>query len=277
MEFFGSYSGTDFLVFYCVMLATCVVAGLWIPANLRAPGKRQEVEDLEEVAVLTGGADRLNVAVLSSLFAKEALISREKNKLAVASSHGGEGDAERAVLAKVGDFSAAEARKSLNAQAKRVEGRLIQRGLLMDPSEQMKIRILSTLPFALLFVIGVYRQQAGEALGEPTGLLIMLLVATFVFGLIRFFTGTKRTIAGQEVVKSMEENGSRLKRAPQANEAGFAVALFGTAVLVGTPWEPVHAARLAGSGGDGGFVGGSDGGDGGSSGCGGGGCGGCGG
>ncbi|MEO1221651.1 MAG: TIGR04222 domain-containing membrane protein [Pseudomonadota bacterium] len=276
MEFFSSYSGSDFLIFYGVMLATCIAAGLWIPANLRPQGKRSEVEDMEEVAVLTGGADRLSVAVLSSLFAKGALASGEKRKLRVASSNGAEGDAERAVLAKVGDFSPSEAQKSIAAQAQRVEARLIRRGLLMDSSERMRLRLLSTLPYALLFLIGLYRQQAGEALGEPTGILVMLLIATFVFGLIRFATGTKRTIAGQEVVKTMEDNGSRLKRAPQANEAGFAVALFGTAVLVGTPWEPVHAARQAGSGGDAGHGGDSDSGDGGGGGCGGG-CGGCGG
>ena len=38
MEIFSSYSGTDFLVFYCFMLATCVVAGLWIPATCARPG-----------------------------------------------------------------------------------------------------------------------------------------------------------------------------------------------------------------------------------------------
>jgi uncharacterized protein (TIGR04222 family) len=73
MEIFASYSGQDFLLFYAIMLATCVLAGLWIPANLRAEGRPGEVEDLEEVAVLTGGAERLNLAVLSSLFARGAL------------------------------------------------------------------------------------------------------------------------------------------------------------------------------------------------------------
>ena len=117
MEFFSSYSGSDFLVFYVVMLLTCVAAGLWIPANLRPQGKRGEVDDLEEVAVLTGGADRLNVAVLSSLFAKGALESGEKKRLRVKRSEGADGDAERAVLAKVGDFTTSEAHKSIAAQA----------------------------------------------------------------------------------------------------------------------------------------------------------------
>lgn len=276
MEIFGSYTGTEFLVFYVVMFATCVVAGVWIQATLRPDGRRGDVDDMEEIAVLNGGADRLNVAVLSSLFARGALTSGGSKKLFVANRDAADSEAERAVTAKVGGFSLAEARKSLNAQAERVEARLIGRGLMMDASERLRLRFLSALPYAVLFVIGLYRQQAGEALGEPTGLLIVLLCVTFVFGLIRFFTGTKRTIAGQKVLKNLEEESSRLKRAPQANEAGFAVALFGTGVLVGTPWEPVHAARQAASGGDGGGSHDSDSGDGGG-GCGGGGCGGCGG
>lgn len=277
MEIFGSYSGADFLIFYVVMLATCVVAGLWIPANLRAVGKRGHVEDMEEVAVLTGGADRLNVAVLSALFANGSLREGAKGKLNVRRRNDTDSATESAVLAKVGDFTPSQARKSINAEAEKVEARLIQRGLMMDSSERVRLRALSALPYALLFVIGLYRQQAGEAQGEPTGFLIALLIVTFVFGLIRFFTGTKRTVAGQQAVKTLEEESSRLKRAPQANEAGFAVALFGTGVLVGTPWEPVHAARQAGSGGDGGYGGDSDSGsDGGGGGCGGG-CGGCGG
>ena len=59
----------------------------------------------------------------------------------------------------------------------------------------------------------------------------------------------------------------RLRQAPQSDEVTLAVALFGTAVLIGSPWEALHSMRTA-QGGDG--SGGADGG------CGGGGCGGCG-
>lgn len=276
MEVFSSYSGNDFLLFYGLMLVTCIAAGLWIPATLRPQGKRSDVRDVEELAVLSGGANRLSVAVLSSLFASGALREGAKGKLNVRRRDQASGAAERAVLATVGDFSPSDAQKSIHDEAERVEAQLVERGLLMDSAERLRLRSLSALPYTLLFVIGLYRQQAGEAQGEPTGFLIVLLIVTFVFGLIRFFSGTKRTIAGQQAVKSLEQESSRLKRAPQANEAGFAVALYGTAVLVGTPWEPVHAARQAGSAGDGGGYT-SDSGDGGGSGCGGGGCGGCGG
>ena len=78
------------------------------------------------------------------------------------------------------------------------------------------------------------------------------------------------TAAGVATVQQMRARNGRFARAPRPDEAAMAVALFGTGVLVGTPWEPVHAMRQR-DGDGGGADGSSDGG------CGGGGCGGCGG
>ena len=274
MEIFASWTGPDFLAFYAVMLVTCVFLGLWIPANLRDPGRKGSVEDLEEVAVLSGGQERHTDAILADLFTRGGLVDAGKGKLRVGRTGFEAGDAERAVLAKVGDFKLSEAKKSLDTHAKRVEARLIRRGLMLDAGERRKLGFLSILPYLALMVIGLYRQQAGSEAGEPTGFLVALMTVTALFAAIRFFKTNPRTVAGNELLREIEDQGSRMKRAPQANEAGYAVAIFGTGVLVGTPWEPVHAARQAGSG-DAGYSG--DGGDGdGGGGCGGG-CGGCGG
>ena len=270
MEIFSSYTGADFLAFYAVMLVTCVFLGLWIPANLRPDGRTGTVEDLEEVAVLVGGADQHSVAVLSDLFAQNALHEVRKGELAVARTGTSASDAGRAVLAKIGAFKLGEVQKSLEIHAQRVEARLVRRGLLMTSDDRWKLRCISVLPYIALFVIGLYRQQAGAALGEPTGFLIALMVVTVVLGFMRMVKFNPRTVAGNLLVRDLEDQGSRLKRAPQANEAGYAVAIFGTGVLVGTPWEPVHAMRQTGSS-DSGTSGDGDGG-----GCGGG-CGGCGG
>ena len=272
MEIFSSYSGSDFLAFYAVMLATCVAAGIWLPAVLRPSGRKGRVEDLEETAVLSGGAERHVTAVLSQLFAQGALDSGANHELRVVRTQVQGGDAERAVLNKVGGFKLSEAKSSLKGHADAVERRLIRRGLMMDADERTRLRIIAVAPYLALFGIGLYRQQAGDALGEPTGFLIGLLCLTFVFALIRLVKMNPRTVAGNAVIRDLENQASRMKRAPQASEAGYAVALFGTGVLVGTPWEPVHAMRQAGSG-DSGTGGDSDGGGGG---CGGG-CGGCGG
>lgn len=274
MEIFSSYTGPDFLVFYAVMLATCVFLGLWIPANLRPMGRRNPIEDMEEAAVLAGGIGRHSLAVCTDLMARDGLTAGAKKKLRVNRQAVDSGTAGKALLRKVGDFDYGELKKATASVGKSIEARLIRRGLLMDEGEGWRLRLLSVVPYVALLVLGLYRQQAGSALGEPTGFLVGLMALTFVFAVMRIAKFNTRTMAGNLALRDLEAEASRMKRAPQPHEAGFAVALFGTGVLVGTPWEPVHAMRQSG-GGDGAFSGDSDGGDGGG-GCGGG-CGGCGG
>ena len=278
MELFGSYSGTDFLFFFGCLLAAAALAGLWIPANLRPEGRKSPVTDAEEAAVLAGGVTRHAMAVSADLMAREGLVSASKNKVRVNRTELESGSAGRSVLRKIGEFDMRELRLATKADGEAIADGLERRGLLMDAGQKWRLRWLSISPYLALIALGLYRFFAGEAEGEPTGRLMALLFVAGGLALWRFLAINPRTRAGNEVLRDLEEETSRLRRAPVANEAGFAVALFGTAVLVGTPWEQVHAMRQAGSGGDGGGFGDSDsdggGGDGG--GCGGG-CGGCGG
>lgn len=274
MEFFASYTGADFLLFYAVMLLTCVGLGVWIPANLRPQGRKGAVEDPEEIALLAGGAQRHALTVLADLYVQGAIDKTKKAKVSVMRTQVETSAAGTAVLNKVGDFSLSETMKTLKEHAKEIEMGLIRRGLLMDAGEVITLRLWSVAPYALLVLVGFYRQQAGKELGEPTGFLVALLVLTIVLGLIRAGTMNPRTMAGNLVLKNWRERSSRIKRAPEGREVPLAVGLFGTAVLAGTPYAHVHAMRQTGSGGDGGSSG--DGSDGGGGGCGGG-CGGCGG
>ena len=165
MEIFASWTGPDFLAFYAVMLVTCVFLGLWIPANLRDPGRKGSVEDLEEVAVLSGGQERHTDAILADLFTRGGLVDAGKGRLRVGRTGFEAGEAERAVLAKVGDFKLSEARKSLDTHAKRVEARLIRRGLMLDAGERRKLGFLSILPYLALLVIGLLAVPAELAAG----------------------------------------------------------------------------------------------------------------
>lgn len=273
MQLFETWTGSDFLAFYAVMLVTCVGLSYWISANLRPEGRKASLEDPEEIAMLSGGAQRHALAVLADLYVQGAIDQTKKAKVAVSRTEIETSSAGAAVLKKVGDFSLAETMKTLRDHARAVEASLIKRGLMMDSGELGRLRLYSILPFIALFAIGLYRQQAGEELGEPTGFLIGLLIATAVAGLFRFASTNARTVSGNEVLARWQERSSRLKRAPEDGEVPLAVGLFGTAVLAGTPYAHVHAMRQSSSGGDAGGDGGS-GGDGG--GCGGG-CGGCGG
>ncbi|MEP3422140.1 MAG: TIGR04222 domain-containing membrane protein [Erythrobacter sp.] len=275
MDLFASYTGSDFLAFYAVMLVTCVFLGIWIPANLRDKGRYGRVAERDEVAVLTGGKGRFSIALVTDLFAQGALSQESNKRLRVAKTEHEGSEAEQSVLREIGSLKLGHIQSKLDPYSSRVESDLIARGLLLDQSERLKLRALSVLPYAVLFLIGLYRQQAGDAVGEPTGFLIMLLAVTAFFAVIRFARFNPRTMAGNEAFRAVEEKAARMRTAPTGNEAGFAVAVFGTAVLVGTPWEPVHAMRGGVDGGGGGDS--SDSGDGGDGGGCGGGCGGCGG
>lgn len=279
MQLFSSWAGGDFLLFYIMLLAISALAAWWIPANLRDSGRRGRALEVEDIALLAGGPARHADSVLTELYTQGALVPADSGRLMPALVDFPVSTAGKAVLALREPFKPSEARALLAVHADRIAARLRREGLLLRPEVGARLRWLSTTPFVALFLIGLYRQRAGSAIGEPTGFLVILLGVTAVFAVIRFVKIDLRTQAGIAAVRDSLAKASRLKRAPQPSEAALAVALFGTAVLVGTPWEPVHAARQQGDGGSGGSDsgdGGDSGGEGGS-GCGDGGCGGCGG
>ena len=275
MQLFSSWTGSDFLLFYIALLGFSTFAAWWMPAHLRSGGRRGDSADAESLALLAGGRERFADALLADLYVRGGLAAGEEGRLVVAEPRLPISPAGRAVLAAETPLTLKEARALLDTHAERLAARLRRSGLLLRPDEVSRLRWLSVAPFALLLLIGFYRERAGTTLGEPTGFLIALMVLTAVIALIRFFKTDPRTRAGIAEVAHHKAASARLARAPQPGEVPMAVALFGTGVLVGTPWEPVHAMRQQGSNSDSGGGSSSDsdsgGGDGG------GGCGGCGG
>ena len=271
MQLFSSWTGGDFLLFYTILLGLALAASWWIPFNLRPAGRRSESLDAESLAMLAGGRQRLAESVIADLYARGGLADAGGGKLTVVRSTIPAGGAGKALLALDGNFKIGSARKALAVAADQIAARLRRQGLIAFDDQISRIRWLSVAPFVVLFVIGVYRERAGSALGEPTGFLIALMTATAIAAVVRFASLDNRTVGGIETVNRMADKEARLRLAPRPEEAAMAVALFGTGVLVGTPWEAVHAMRQQGSV-DGGSSSDGDGGGG----CGGG-CGGCGG
>lgn len=273
MELFGSYTGWDFLLFYAGLMVAAAVASLWIPGWLRAEGRFSGALDSEETALLAGGRKRLAQMALADLYAAGALTHGGPGKLAVALHDVQTHVTGKQILRGGGIFDLSEALKRVADRADDLESSLVTRGLLLDKGARLTLKFLSVLPFLVLLALGWYRKQAGEALGEPTGFLVGLLLVTVILVFVRFATLSPLTRAGEDVLERQRARNERLRSAPTGGEAGLAVALFGTGVLVGTPFEAVHALRPQSSG----DAGGSGDSGCGSSGCGGGGCGGCGG
>ena len=277
MQLFSSWTGGDFLLFYTLLLGLAVLAAWWMPVPLRAAGRTGESLDAEDLALLAGGRDRFADSLVADLFVRGGLAEAGSGKLAVAERSLPASPAARVLLTVPSPISLGEARALLSVHADRATARLERHGLLLRSEDMLRLRLFTLAPFVFLLVLGLYRQRAGSVLGEPTGGLIGLMVVTLVAAIIRYATLDWRTEGGIATINRMRDKAARLRLAPEPHEAPLAVALFGTAVLVGTPWEQVHAMRQQSGSGDSG--GSSDGGSdsGGDGGCGGGGCGGCGG
>lgn len=276
IEGFSTYTGGDFLAFYALLVLGAVVAGVWLPGFLRSDGANRRVSDRYDMAYLVGGPRRVTETALAQLFGLGAIGAAGDRKMRVLRQEGAENALEKDVLRKPGDFGLTEAHKTVSPYLEDIEARLTRDGLLLDKGERMQLRIVSVLPYLAVLAVGWYRRSAGVAEGEPVGYLTALMAVAAVFGLIRLLKLDPRTRGGLAAVAEGRAVSKRLKSAPTGPEMGYGVALFGTAILAGTPYSELHAMRQAASGGDGGYTG--DGGDSGGSdgGCGGG-CGGCGG
>ena len=141
--------------------------------------------------------------------------------------------------------------------------------------DQMHCRLLLllvafVLPLLALIAFGAIKLMVGLSRDRPVGFLVVLLIATAILAVIRWRAIDRCTRAGRAALARVRQEAERIKAAPTRQEMATAVALFGTAVLAGSAFAPLHTLRAGSSAGSGGCGGG--GGDGG----GGGGCGGCG-
>ena len=273
-------AGGPFLQHKGILYGLAIIAGLLIPRWLRPNGYARRVTDAGELAVLAGGAVRFADAVVAGLLATRALVMIGKKGFYAQSRDAGRTAAERSVLALPGELSWPKIALTLKPKAEPIGRRLIADGLIMDAGLIQQMRFWQTSPYFLLLAFGMIKLTVGLTRHRPVGFLMLFLFATAILAAIRWFSIERRTRGGLAALDDARTSAERLKRAPTSTEADLAVALFGTAVLVGSGWSDFHLLRTASSGGSGSSGDSGSGGDGdggcGGGGCGGGGCGGCG-
>jgi uncharacterized protein (TIGR04222 family) len=267
-------TGEPFLALYLGLFALVLLLSLLMPARLRPEGRRQLVTDPDQLAWLAGGRPRVADALVSRLLAARALVLAGKH-FGVRDRDAARTPAERGVLALPQPIGWSDIASTLKDHAEPLERRMTQDGLLMSRAEQANIRFWALLPWLMLLTFGATKWVIGDMRERPVGYLSLLLLLTAVAGAIRFFTIGRRTAAAAEALARARDDSERIRRAPTGSEVGLAVALFGTAVLVGSGWDDFHKLRNGGGDGGGGGGCGDSGSDGGSGS--GGGCGGCGG
>lgn len=267
------WTGGPFLQLYAVLFVAAFAAGIIVPRWLRADGRAGRPVDADALAYLAGGPTRMAESSVAGAIAAGQMTVEGRSKLALSDARAARGTL-RALAALDQPMRWGAVQRALARDAVAIDQRLVDDELLIDMGATWRMRVWQTLPYLLLIGFGLLKYQIGVERDRPVGILTVFLVATAVVALVRFAVVDRRTRAGLRALQDARTGADRLRRAPAADEAALAVALFGTTVLAGSGWEDFHRLRTDGSDGGSGDSGssGSDGG----SGCGGGGCGGCG-
>lgn len=268
MNPFDWYGGA-FLALYAFLFVGALLSSLAIAAWLRPEGRAVPVTDEDELAVLAGGQARLGETVLARLLARDHA-RVEKGRIVIDAKAAGRSPAEREIVALSSPVKWSTVAMRMKASTNAIADQLSGRGLMLDRAEARQLGLYAAIPYALLIAFGLAKMQIGLGRDRPVGFLVVFLIVTVIATLLRVLGTDRRTKGGIAAVRGARDRSQRMRRAPTRDETGTAVALWGTAVLVGSPMMDLHKLRRSGDGG-GGDGGGGDGG------CGGGGCGGCGG
>jgi uncharacterized protein (TIGR04222 family) len=268
-------TGGPFLLLYGVLFLLAVLGCFALSEWLRPEGRPGKADDADELAVLAGGAPRLAEAIVARLLADHAMDITDRRELRIHRSEAVRSTAERRVMALASPATWKDVLGAIKVEAEVIEARLERKGLLMDAATRKQMRFWQTSPLFALMVFGAIKWGVGTLRDRPVGFLTALLIVTAFVALIRFAKLDAATRSGRRALGEVRRDAARLRSAPVRDEAGMAVALFGTTVLIGSGLSDFHDLRMKStSSGDGGS---GDSGSGGDGGCGGGGCGGCGG
>jgi uncharacterized protein (TIGR04222 family) len=288
---------TDFLYFLIPAFLAAGIVGRVIRNSMRTPNPHPGDEDIEldweQTAYMAGGAGWLTTAAIARLVGRGAAkVAGDGKRLVPAGPMPDDlGVAERAVfkLLPVPNDKAAlkPVQDAVEAAFATRSAQLESDGLTLANSRAGGIGCAALVPVLLVLLgFSLPRLLMGLQANKPVTYLVIASIACGMAAFAIAIVGAMRlTNRGAALLARQKDRHAELKAGTKwesSADAGMAVALFGTAVLVGTAIAPLQAwyprqTAEAGSGGCGSGCGsgcgaGGDGGGGG--GCGGGGCGG---
>lgn len=208
-----------------VLLALATMAAGWLSIHLRPYGQDAASLDAEALAVLAGGACRHADAVIAELRVHGALTLGADGRWVPSQPTFQVSPAGRALLAAGRPFLRKEAEALLSLHAGRIAAGLRRDGLLLDAEAWSRLRLYSALPYAALFLAGLYAQRQGWLAHQPPGPVIAIWIVTAALAALRYARCDPRTRAGIGVVERAKAGMERGNRSE--NEAAMATALFG--------------------------------------------------
>jgi uncharacterized protein (TIGR04222 family) len=288
--------GSEFLAFLIPMIVAAVCVGRVLRSMQRGPEPTDNEEEpalsWEESAYLIGGSARLTTATIARLVACGAAKIADQELVRGAAELPEATAVERTVLRALPVTNSLSA---LGPVVKAVETeftdgarKLEEAGLLMTTTQRVNARFIAIVPLLIVMLgFALPRFLMGMANGKPVEYLVVTSVFGLVIGLGVAQAGrlwlTRRGERVEATLKARHRALLNQSLWDGTGNATMAVALFGTAALIGTEladlqaWYPRPTALTSSGCGSGGCSSGAGGCGGGGGGCGGGGCGGCGG
>lgn len=268
-------TGGPFLLLHILLFLIAAIASKSIADRIRPQGRRKTIDDIDSLAILTGGSTRYADTIAAKMLSQGSLKMIGKDGFGALSTEAGQSPAERSVLQLPQPMSWKMISETLNDYAGQTERRLTTDGLLAGTKAMQSIRFWAILPFLMVMAFGLTKLVIGLGRDKPVGFLIFFLIITAIVAVVRFFTIDRRTHAGREAAEEARLRFERLQRASTTDEMALAVALFGTGVMATSAYGDFHRMRHNNNSDSSGSNDSSSSGDSGG-GCGGGGCGGCG-
>lgn len=237
--------------------------------------------DTYEIAYLAGGSRRAIDAAIASVVATETVRFHDDHKLSVQGPlphHAHPLEETIVTHLEAGPRTLREVRVNLAQSMNRTAQKLETLGLTPTRSQSFWLRFLPTVVvIACVIPLALACTNQGLKMNAPKGVWSSLWFFAGLAGLVYFLQAPKRTLRGDRVLKELifrNENLLALRHRADVppDLLPLGVALFGAAILTGTPLAPLGkdlSASTSSSGGCSGCGSGDGGG-----GCGGGGCGG---
>lgn len=241
--------GPEFLEFFLLLFAVCGAASMVARWALRMPagaaGPRHCALDALEVALLAGGRDRAFHAAVARLAAAGLLEVDAVERTLCPRGGARAGSAlEQRILEEVGNvlrMPIREVKAKVGPSLEAAQARLRSLGLLPESNAAV---VVSAGLWVILAAFGAVKIAIGTSRHRPAGILALLVVVALVLALGFATNSPVRSRLGDNALAVLQSSNDGLRSAAGACPAdvGLSVALFGTAVLSGTPLEQVALA-----------------------------------
>jgi len=239
------WDGPSFLKLYGFLFGVAFFGGMWL-RRASGDGRATSPASLSpyDIAYLAGGPRRVMDAAIAVLMERDVAHWEPSSKtVQITGSTAGlpaplSAIAEHLRITPDPDRAA----RTVEGVLTSIKQNLIMRGLMLDDETMRGQARRAALPSFLVFALGVAKIGVGLARARPVGFLVVLSIVMLFIGFYFLRKTWRVTRAGEQAVRETRLLHAAAARAPRTQDMVIAVALLGTAAMVGTAYAAYHEA-----------------------------------